>query len=165
MENQNQSTGALLKWVPTLASKADIQSAATELTQAVHRGDIDAKEAAVALDTMTKVLKAAIDDIDELVLTELGKYTKGERIKVGAIELQPRETGIRYDYSACSDPELDELLVQLYEVNEAIKVRQELLKAIKAPTTVVDPVTGEVITLQPPRRTSTSSYAIIYPKG
>jgi len=165
MENQNQSTGALLKWVPTLASKADIQTAATELTQAVHRGDIDAKEAAVALDTMAKVLKAAIDDIDELVLIELGKYAKGERIHVGAIELAPRETGVRYDYSACQDPELDALLVQQYEINERIKERQELLKAIKAPTTVVDDATGEIVTLHPPRRTSTSSYAVIYPKG
>mgnify|MGYP003342689673 CR=1 FL=1 len=163
-QNPNPTSGALVKFAPNLDSKAKVAEAAQQLTQAVHNGDIDAKEAAVALDAMAKVLKAAIDDIDELVLTELGKYHKGERINVGRIELQPRETATRYDYAGTGDVVYARLLVAKADIDRQLKDREALLKVLKEPTTLVDESTGEVYTVSPPARTSVSTYAILYPK-
>lgn len=161
---QNQPSGALVKFAPNLDSKAKVAEAATQLTQAVHDGIIDAKEAAVALDAMAKVLKVAIDDIDELVLAELDKYAKGERINVGRIELQRRESATRYDYASTGDVVYERLLQAKADIDRQLKDREALLKALTKPITWVDESTGEVYTVNPPTRSSVSTYAILYPK-
>lgn len=155
----------LIKINATIDSKEKVAQAADQLAQAVLDGHIDPKEAAVALDAMGKVIKAAIDKIDDLVLTELGKYHKGERILVGRIELQPKEAAPKYDYAGTGDLVWQSLAAKKAEAEKALKERETFLKALSSPVTVVDEETGEVTRITPPGKSSTSTYAIIYPKG
>lgn len=154
----------LVKLTPTLDSKAKVAEAANQLASAVIEGKVDPKEAAVALDAMAKVIKGAMDSIHEHVLTELGKYSRGEKITVGRIELQRREAATRYNYEACNDPIYSRLAEAADAATKALKEREAFLKAVPAPFTMVDEETGEVVKVQPAAKTSTTTYALIYPK-
>jgi hypothetical protein len=74
-------------------------------------------------------------------------------------EFSIKEAGTKYDYSHCGDVELLRLHVQAESLAIQIKERQEFLKKCKPGTTIVD-TDGEVITLYPPIKSSTTTVAV-----
>lgn len=154
----------LVGFIPNLDSKAKLDKAASQMAQAVIDGRVDAKEAAVALDAMSKVIKAAMDSIHEHVLHELDKYHRLEKITIGRVELQRREAGTKYNYSGCGDPVYGRLAEAARIANNALKEREQFLKALPAPFTQVDEETGEISKVYPPAKSSTTTFSVIYHK-
>lgn len=99
-----------------------------------------------------KILKALNDntEIQEAVMNEFQKYGQRTVEYNGAI-LQQQEAGVKYDYSGCCDPMMDDLLRKEEEVKEKMKERAKFLQNI--PTSgIVDPKTGAFI--YPPAKSS-----------
>lgn len=101
---------------------------------------------------LEKILKGINDnpDIQDSVIREFEKY--GERIVnyKGAV-LQQQEAGVKYDFSGCGDPIIEDLLKQQEELKEKINERVKFLKFIPE-SGIVDPETGAFI--YPPAKTS-----------
>jgi hypothetical protein len=101
---------------------------------------------------MEKILKEINDnpDIQDAVMKEFEKY--GERIVEykGAL-LQQQEAGVKYDFSGCGDPVMDEYLRQLDDMKLKMKEREKFLKNIPV-SGIVDPETGSFI--YPPSKSS-----------
>lgn len=80
-------------------------------------------------------------------------------------KIELAETGTKYDYSGCNDTEYIKLLSDLEKAKEAVKDRETFLKGV--PTkgfAVTDEDTGDITTIYPPVKTSTSSFKVTLSK-
>ncbi len=67
------------------------------------------------------------------------------------------EGGTRYDYSGCNDPEYDRVLWEFENAKKAKEDKEKELKSLKESYEILDQDSGEVITVYPPVKTSTST--------
>jgi len=106
--------------------------------------------------------KKCFDKIFETVKPVLDEYSREEAEKHGksfvyhGLKIELAENGTQYDYSKCGDPELKRLTEKAEKVNRALKDRQTFLKGIKGSISIADEETGEICTVYPPLKTSTS---------
>jgi hypothetical protein len=110
---------------------------------------------------MEEIIKAITSnkDFKDAVITEASKY--GKRHERFNATLDIRESGVRYDYSKCGDLELLSLYTQLDALNEQIKKREAFIKTIPIEgLEVLQSETGEIITIYPPSKTSTTTVAV-----
>lgn len=93
----------------------------------------------------------------DFLLTEASKY--GKTFEQYNAKFEIKEMGVKYDFTACGDPLMNDLLIQQSELDKAIKERQTFLKGI--PAQGLETIIGdEVITLYPPTKTSTTSITV-----
>ena len=111
------------------------------------------------LEGMVKVrwFQSILDKVAEGILSasldEAHKYGK-ERITLYGAELAVKEAGTKWSYDNCNDPVYLDLNEKSGAMKDLIKERETFLKAIKSATTIVDDTTGEVVTINPPAKTS-----------
>lgn len=149
------------EWNPT---KSEIIRLTESLTQRVIDGDGDALSAFVVL----KALGKAVDDAEKILtpyaVDESHSYNQNENIYVRECELKRVERGVKYDYASCGDPVWNELKQQSDDIQKKLKEREEILKALKEKIVTIDVRTGEVIELNPPLKSSTTTLQVTYPK-
>ena len=104
------------------------------------------------------------NDIREAVIKETEKYGKGETPSYKGAVVQVKETSVKYDFAGCNDIVWDKLNKEKKEVDEKIKQRESFLKLVNTNKTEIDKETGEIYTIFPPARSSTTSYAITFKK-
>lgn len=143
------------------------QSGFVELLVAqIEDGEISPVEAVVKAKALYETIGAFLKDdrTNEYVLKECDKYGKGEFPSFSGATIQVRETGVKYDYMNCGDPEYTNLLKQEQEISSARKKREKYLSAITKTKTEINEETGEIYTLNPPVRTGKVSYVITFKK-
>jgi len=134
-------------------SKTVIPAWSKKLTQGYREGNESAVEIATKLDFISKVCTEAKKELSEAVIKEI---EAGDKTKNG-YSLKVTESGVKYDFSKCNDPELKGLEAELSELSKKIETRQKFLKALPwGGTTIVDENTGEVTKIYPPAKKSTT---------
>jgi hypothetical protein len=93
----------------------------------------------------------------DFLLTEASKY--GKTFEHHNAKFEIKEMGVKYDFTACGDPIMNNLLSRQAELDTAIKERQTFLKGIPAQgmETLFE---DELVTLYPPTKTSTTSISV-----
>lgn len=123
-----------------------------QVVKSIQDGEQNPLDVHLSRVKMEKILKEINDnpDIQDAVMKEFEKY--GERIVEykGAL-LQQQEAGVKYDFSGCGDPVMDEYLRQLDDLKLKMKEREKFLKNIPV-SGIVDPETGSFI--YPPSKSS-----------
>ena len=144
------------------ASKEEQAVLSSAMINSVLDGEIDPIKAVIQAKSLVETLTLFLKDkgVNDLVLREVEKYGK-QTSKDGAT-IAIKEVGSKWDYSECGDPIYNRLSSQKAEIEEKLKERDALLKATKEPRTEVDEETGEVYTVNPPSKSSTTSYAITF---
>ena len=144
------------------ASKEEQAVLSSAMINSVLDGEIDPIKAVIQAKSLVETLTLFIKDkgVNDLVIREVEKYGK-QTSKDGAT-IAIKEVGSKWDYSECGDPIYNRLSSQKAEIEEKLKEREALLKATKEPRTEVDEETGEVYTVNPPSKSSTTSYAITF---
>ena len=144
------------------ASKEEQAVISSAMINSVLDGEIDAIKAVVQAKSLVETLTLFLKDkgVNDLVLREVEKYGK-QTSKDGAT-ISIKEVGSKWDYSECGDPIYNRLSSQKEEIEEKLKEREALLKVTKEPRTEVDEETGEVYTVNPPSKSSTTSYSITF---
>ena len=96
-------------------------------------------------------------DYKELTLDEAYKF--GKTFEQYNAKFEIKEMGVKYDFSVCGDPIINDLLEQQATLDMQIKERQKFLKTIPAAglQTLIE---DEVVTLYPPVKTSTTSISV-----
>lgn len=109
---------------------------------------------------MEEIVKSILtdDSYREVLLDEAQKHGKsfeylGEKWSV-------KETGVKYDYSSCNDPYWEELMEDKAKLDAKLSAREEFLKSLTDPMTIVIESTGEIRRVYPPKKTSTTSVTL-----
>ncbi|MGE4308971.1 hypothetical protein [Bacteroides sp.] len=146
------------------ASKEEQAVLSSAMISSVLEGEIDPIKAVIQAKSLVETLTLFLKDkgVNDLVLREVEKYGK-QTSKDGAT-ISIKEVGSKWDYSECGDPIYNRLSAQKAEIEEKLKERESLLKATKESRTEVDEETGEVYTVNPPSKSSTTSYSITFQK-
>lgn len=148
-------------------NKAEQSAMAARFTQAIVNGDVSPLEEVAKMKSIQEVITLFLKDeeVTKAVIDEVDKYGKDEIPTSSGASFQVKETGVKYDFSLCNDPVWNNLKEQADRINEQLKEREKYLKVIKNPKTEIDEETGEVYTIIPPTRTSTTSYTVTFKKG
>lgn len=95
----------------------------------------------------------------QLLLEEAGK--NGKKFELYNAKFEIKETGTSYDYSCCNDPALEKLKAAAEDAKKKLKEREDFLKLAPSDgTSLVDQESGEVITIFPPAKSSTTSVTV-----
>lgn len=147
-----ESTLSTINLMPL--GKEQIQDFANKTIEEVKAGNINALE----LKAKLKAIEQSIDLIDkgtkEEQSKEMGKY--GKSAELLGFRIEQAELGVKYNYSECGDVEWLEIDKKLAELNESKRKREQMLKTLTKPVTVASDSTGEIYTIHPPIKTSTT---------
>jgi len=150
----------LSNWQP---NKSEIERVANEMVQGIIDGNVQTEKALLTIRAIRMAMESAEDKIKDQVIDELHKRGK-EGFDVYGAKVNLKELGVKYDYTNCLDPIWNDLDAELKRVSDLKKEREAFLKSITKAMTFVDDSTGEVVTIQPPIRQSTTSYTITFAK-
>lgn len=157
MENVITTTGTAIEGLdfklPNLLdlNKQYMSDTVKMATLSVTEGHYDAIKALVyakkGLELFT-LLEKSVRPIAE----HEAKLAKGEIYSLHGVDVASRESGVKYDFSACGDGEYDALKAEHESLTVQLKAREEFLKKVNKPLEVVNVETGETCTIHPPIR-------------
>lgn len=150
----------LSNWQP---NKSEIERVATEMVQGIIDGNVQTEKALLTIRAIRVAMESAEDKIKEQVIDELHKRGK-EGFDMYGAKVTLKELGVKYDFNNCLDAEWHNLDESIKRLTELRKERENFLKSLTKRTTIVDESTGEVVQINPPIRTSTTSYTITFAK-
>ncbi len=141
-------------------TKQQIETFAYSLEQGLINGQIIASDLLRFQKAMEKVFEKIKPTLIENALNEISQYEKNAVIK--GSEFSIVEAGVKYDYSECNDVEYNSLTIQIEALKSTLKDRETFLKAIKAPMQMIDENSGEVYTICPPKKTSSTTLKVTF---
>lgn len=145
-----------------LTSRDKLSRLVTDFRNEVTDGNMNPLQAAAilkALEDFTKQLRADIL-IRDCVKQELDRYPE-KVVHFNGITFTKKTVGTKYDYSGCNDEVLVDLRYKADIANNAVKSREDFLKAIPAGgIDSFNPETGETFKLYPPVKISEDGYAV-----
>ena len=141
-------------------TKQQIETFAHSLEQGLNNGQIIASDLLRFQKAMEKVFEKIKPTLIENALNEISNYEKNAVIK--GSEFSIVEAGVKYDYSDCNDLEYNKLTTQLEALKSTLKDRETFLKSIKEPLQMIDENSGEVYTIYPPKKTSSTTLKVTF---
>lgn len=140
-------------------SKASILDTSSEIIRRVNDGELNPLEVKIKIKAIEQFNKIISDAITKDATFEAAKHGARKFSFMGA-SVELAEVGTKYDYSGCGHVKYNELVQKMNTLQSEIKEVEAFLKAVKSETTLVDNETGEVYTIFPPVKTSTSSIKV-----
>jgi hypothetical protein len=157
MDNLPTTAIGAIRLLANTQVQIDVMS--DQLIESVRQGEVNPLEVLVTLKAFEKVADRVLKEIRDNFVTESNKYP--ERIfEFAGNKIEKAEVGTKYDYSICNDPIYNFRLDISKKANEQLKEREEFLKTLKNPMTVVDDDSGEITTITPPFKTYTTSLKV-----
>lgn len=158
MENQIAVT-SILSLLET--TKDQRTSFVSQLIATLKEGNVDPLQIHLQVKNTEDLVKQITGDEEyrKICLDAAEKY--GKKFEHHNAKFEIKEVGVKYDFATCNDPELLILTLAADKANAALKERQDFLK--KAPASgfgVIDQESGELVTVYPPTKTSTTSIAV-----
>jgi hypothetical protein len=141
----------------TKITKSDIKTISNNMVADILNNGhiIESADALNKMETLIKEIKSNPDWID--YLREQVAMNGASVITSSGTKLELAEVGIKYDFSKCGDEMLNDLLIEQARIDELVKERQTFLKTIPVSGIDVVTISGELVKLYPPSRSSTSS--------
>lgn len=102
--------------------------------------------------------------LDEMARDEAEKYGQKQFDLLGA-RVELREVGTNYDYARCGFPAWERAEVDFKSASEKKKKAEKFLKGLRQSLSINDELTGEVVTVYPPAKSSKSAVVITLGKG
>jgi hypothetical protein len=143
---------------PLQLTKAASEGMAEMIATIVKEGNANPLDVSTRLQWMATVIEQARKLIQEDCISEIEKHS-GKAVINGA-EVVKKETGVKYDFENCGDTEWE-----IYDSKEASakaskKEREKFLKALTKPITIANEETGEMQTVNPPIKSSTTNIQV-----
>jgi len=128
------------------------------IIQAVQGGEINPLAVLVQLKAMEQATERIRKEIRPNMLIEIDKYP--DTFEYLGNKITKAEHGMKYDFSNCGDPEWEQYEHDRLSAANSLKDREAFLKSLKEPIDIIDRRTGEVVTITPPTKKSTSGINI-----
>ena len=141
-------------------TKQERNTFTADVMERIENGTADPVKVHLQLKCMEEIVKSLTGN--ESYKTHLidAAEKNGKKFMAFNAEFSIKEMGTRYDYSQCGDADLLAMLASIETITAAVKERQEYLKKIPAAGVQQIDANGEVITLFPPTKTSTTTVAV-----
>jgi hypothetical protein len=143
--------GVLRQLSPT---KEGIQKFSLQIINQVKGGELNALEVKAFLKAMEQIIELVDKNTRAEQMSEAERYSE-KSFHVYGCEIQKSEVGVRYDYLSTGDPIYERALYEFEQAQKKLKEREEFLKGLKEHMTMVDELTGEVVTVNAPLRKAT----------
>ena len=146
------------KLLDSISGKSHVNALIESLTFNVSEGITNPLEFRVKAKMLIEALEQSIKLTNDDAMTEHMKH--GKRAEMFGAVVDSVETGVKYDYESTGDPIWQQLdkLVENYTGQR--KSRELFLKSLNQPMHVVDDITGEILTINPPIKTSSTTLKI-----
>ena len=144
-------------------NKEHIKEQSIALLKDLDEGHITPLQLAAQLKFVEDIIINVKEELRQRVVAEKDKYGKDTMTYHGAT-FDIKEAGIKYDFSHCEDAIWNDIDKKMQMLTERRKEREVFLKMIKERFTYVDESTGEIVTIYPPQKKSTTTYAITWSK-
>lgn len=145
------------------STSSEVARFAYQIIKSVQGGDANALEVLVMMRALDLLSKEVIEQIEGNILNAADKYSEKKFEVFGAL-VEKAENGTKYNYLQTGDIEYERLHAEAQTVTRKLKEREEFLKALKEPLTVVNEETGEMYKVNPPFKTSKSGVRVYLKK-
>lgn len=135
-------------------SRTGIDVFSDQIIEAVKEGEINPLQVRIWIKTMEEIIERVKKETAANQLTEADKWAE-QRFEYLGATIEKADVKTEYDYSVCKDSEFELLEVALNVAKEALDNRKAFLKTLKAPLSIADKVTGELMDINPPLKKST----------
>lgn len=146
------SPASLLRLMPSTSD--EINRFSNRIIQAVKNGEENPLDILLQVRAMEKSFKIILDKIKDNYLVESEKHP-GTSFQYRGNDIQKGDVKTDYDYTVCGDPIWEQRKTILDMAESQLKERQDFLKALREPITLVDDESGEVATVRPPLKKTT----------
>ena len=109
---------------------------------------------------MVKALDSAFTKIKSKLMPyalEEFRLENSKEVDINGYRISEATTGVSYDYSNCNHQVYAKLVNQMADLKEQISDIEQMLKSLKSPMEILDKETGEVYTIYPPAKKSTTT--------
>lgn len=130
--------------------------------QEVKEGRSNPLEIHIALKGLEKATKRILSEIGSNVNSERSLYPEKVLSLHGAEISGLTPVSTTYEFGGCNDPELRILQAELENAKEKLKAREDFLKSLTKPETLLDQDTGEYYTVNPPTKKQTNGVKISF---
>jgi len=148
-----QTASEYLTLGPSTQTSIDIFS--DGVIQDVQAGNVNPIAVLIQIRAIAKASEIILKEINDNIMREADKYP-GNEFEYAGNKLTKTEHGTRYSFENCGDPVYEQRAKIAKEATEQLKERENFLKAVKAPFSLLDEGTGEVAIITPPTKKSTS---------
>lgn len=138
-------------------SKPGIERFSKQLIDAVKSGSVNPLELKATFKAIENIIEKVTEETKQDALNELDKFSE-KRFSYFGCEFEKAEVGVKYDYAGCGDSVYERRHVDFNDAKAKLDERMSFLKALKEPITLVDEMTGEVVTVRPPVKRSTEGF-------
>ena len=140
-------------------TKSEIKLFADKMIESVLDGYTDPLKVKVQLAAMKKTIEEieSNEEFKECVLNEASKFHKLELANLHNAKIEVKETAVKYDYLTCGMPEYELVCSEIETLTERKKALETRLKTITSSEEYISPLTGELVTLTAPTKTSTTA--------
>lgn len=145
------------RMLPTTQTQIDVFS--DQVIESVRQGEANPIEVLVIMKAFEKAQERILKEIREHYVNEASKYHENS-FEFNGTKIEKAELGTMYNYAVCNDTVLERLEVDFDTAKEKLDERKKFLQALKQPLTVVDELTGEIVTINPPVKKSTSGLKV-----
>lgn len=142
------------------ASRTGIDVASDQIIELVRSGERNPLEVLAWADAVEEVIKRVKKETKDAQLTEAGKHPE-KTFTVYGTTFTKAEHGTKYNYAGCGDTVWERLDADVKSAEAKRADREKFLKALKGPEVVVDQMTGEMVTITPPLKTSVSGLNVV----
>ena len=153
MHQLPQTPTELLTLMASTSTQIDVFS--DGVIESVQRGEINPLTVLIQLRAMEKASGRILKEIAPNLLKESDMYPGNEFEYLGN-KITKAEHGTKYDFSVCGDPAWEQYDFDVQSATAHRKDRETFLKALKSPITTLDERSGEIVTISPPTKKSTS---------
>lgn len=136
-------------------SKKEVEVFSNSLIQSVRDGVVNPIYLKATLKMIEQVIKRVDEATKENQLTEAGKYP-GSDFEAYGFKIQKTEVGTDYDYLSTGDIVYEQRHAALESAKNLLNERAAFLRSVREPMTAVDDQSGEVYTITPPLKKSTT---------
>lgn len=146
-----------LRLMPSKASEVAVFSKG--IIEAVKSGNANPLEVLVMLRSLEAVSELVREEIEANVLTEAEKHSEKKFEAFGAL-VEKSEVGTKYQYDTSKDTIYERLQTDFDTAKTKLDERTAFLRGLKEPMTIVDELTGEIVTVKPPLKKSKSGVKV-----
>lgn len=143
-------------------NKEQRQSFALDLIGKIEQGEVDPLKIHLQVKAMEDIIKLLNDNtIYKKSILEAAQSYGEKSFTFQNAKVEIKEVGVKYDFSKTGDTVWEMLDASLLSAKNSVKQREDFLKTVPSKgIQVLDELTGEMITIYPPSKSSTTSIAV-----
>jgi len=142
-------------------NKEQRQSFALDMVSKIEQGEVDPLKIHLQVKAMEDIIKLLNDNTiyKKAILDAAEKH--GKKFEFMNAEIAIKEVGVKYNFEQCCDHEWYLLNQQSDSLSAQRKERETFLKTVPSKgIDIVSKETGEMVTIYPPSKSSTTSIAV-----